>query len=76
MTHAHLGVVDDGHQHVVELVRGGADQLAQGSQLLGLGKLLLEDIDLLLETGPVGVTAGTHGSLPTLVEAPDRQKSA
>ena len=47
---AELGVVDDRGQHVVEFVRGGADQFAQGGQLLGLGQLLLENGDLLLQT--------------------------
>jgi hypothetical protein len=31
-------------------VGGGADQFAQGRHLLGLGKLLFEAIDLLLQT--------------------------
>ena len=46
VAHAHLGVIENRHQHVVELVRGRADQFAQGGQPLGLGKLLLEDFDL------------------------------
>ena len=48
MPHAHFGIVDDGGQHVVEFVRGGADQFAQCSQLLHLLQLLFEEIDLLL----------------------------
>ena len=49
VAHPQLGVIDDRRQHVVELVRGRADQFAQGGQLLGLGQLLLEHFDLLLK---------------------------
>ena len=49
MALAHLGVVDDRGQHVVEFVRGRADQLAQGGQLLGLMQAVLEDGDLLFQ---------------------------
>ena len=60
--HAHLRVVEDRHQHVVELVRRGADQLPNGRQPLGLAKLLLEDFDLLLKLCVV-VTVAHFGML-------------
>ena len=41
---AHLGVVDDRRQHVVELVRRRADQLAQGRQPLRLAQLCFEQV--------------------------------
>ncbi|OPZ59291.1 MAG: hypothetical protein BWY87_01078 [Deltaproteobacteria bacterium ADurb.Bin510] len=39
---AHLGVADDGGQHVVEVVGDAAGQRADGLHLLGLHQLLLE----------------------------------
>ncbi len=42
VSHAHLGVVDDRHQHIVELVRRGADELAKRGQFLGLRQLLAQ----------------------------------
>ena len=47
---AHLGVVEDRHQHIVELVGRGTDQLTQRGETLSLGKLLFEELDLLLKT--------------------------
>ncbi len=37
---AELGVIYDGHQHVVEFVRGRADEFAERRQLLGLRELV------------------------------------
>jgi hypothetical protein len=54
---AHLGVVDDRRQHVVELVRRGARQFPNGRQPLGLAKLFLENYDLLLKLGVVVTVA-------------------
>jgi hypothetical protein len=62
---AQLGVVENGHQHIVELVGGGAHQLAQGRQLLRLVELFLEDFDLLLETRMIAGSTHGHGLLPS-----------
>jgi len=42
-----LGVIDDGHQDVVEFVRDREGKLADGPQFLGLHQLLPEFLDLL-----------------------------
>jgi hypothetical protein len=39
---AQLGVVDDRHQHVVEFVRRGPGELAEGGHPLGAEQFLLE----------------------------------
>jgi hypothetical protein len=49
VAHSQLGVVEDGHQHVVEFVRRGAHQFAKRRHPLGLKQLLLERFELLLE---------------------------
>ena len=58
---AHAGVVEDRHQHVVELVRRRADQLAERRQLLRLGKLLLERGDLFFGGGRWCLGGVRHG---------------
>jgi len=58
---SHLGVVDDGGQHIIEFVSSRACQFPQSSQLLRLGQLLLEKLDLLL---------GTHGYLSAVHVCP------
>ena len=45
-------------------MRGGADQLAQGGQTLRLGKLLLEQLDLLLQIAGFRPGRSLHGLLP------------
>jgi hypothetical protein len=50
MPHAELGVVDDGHQHVVEFMRRRADELTERGKLLRLRKLILSaDPDIVEE---------------------------
>ena len=51
----HLGIVQNGHQHVVELVRRRAHQLAQRREFLHSDKLLFERDDLTLQSKLAGV---------------------
>ena len=42
VAHAHFGIVNDRHEHVVEFVRSGADEFSQRRHSLRLIKLLFE----------------------------------
>ena len=64
VAHPHLRVVENGHQHVVELVGGGAYQFAQRGQPLCLSKPMLENVDLLLEVLLIPDAIGSHDLIP------------
>ena len=60
VANAELGVVDDRRQDVVEFVRRGADQFAEGGELLGAAELVFEELHLLFE----GYSAVWHRIAP------------
>ena len=60
---AELGVIYDGHQHVVEFVRGRADEFAERRQLLGLRELVFQKRDLFDESSLIR-SAYRHRGLP------------
>ena len=65
------GIVEDGHQHVVELVGGRADELPEGCHLLRVRQLLLESGNLLGGGRRLGMGSEGHASpfFPGIVES-------
>ncbi len=50
LAQSHFGVVEDGHQHVVKFVGGGADQFTECRHSLGLIDLLLQGLVFVTES--------------------------
>jgi hypothetical protein len=56
-----FGVVEDGHQNIIELVSRRTDQLAKGGHSLCLQQFLLKPLDLSFQGGRMGRSLILHG---------------